>query len=304
LGLLARNSHALQNAKQEAEQAGGEAIAIPTDVADDRAVQTATETVERKLGPIDVWVNNAMATVFSPVHQMTAQEFRRATEVTYLGAVNGTLCVLPRMLERNRGTIVQVGSALSYQAIPLQSAYCASKFALRAFSDSLRSELIHKKTDVWVTSVHLPALNTPQFTYARAHLAYNPRPVPPTFEPEVAARAIVWAAGRRRREVWVGGPTIKTILGSKLFPKLAEHRLAKVGYAAQQTDQPIQQDRPDNLNQAVGYDPGKAGPFNAEAKPRSLAHWHSRHRRLIGLASTGLFAATLLALRTLRRVSA
>lgn len=291
VGLLARNTHALDMAKRQVDDAGGQAMVVPTDVADAGQVQSAVDEIEQVLGSIDVLVNNAMVTAFAPVEQLTAEEFRRITEVNYLGAVNTTLALLSRMLERDRGTIVQVGSALSYQAIPLQAPYCATKFALRGFVDSLRTELRHKRSSVWVTSVHLPALNTPQFTYARTRLAYNPRPVPPTFQPEVAARTIAWAADHRRREVWVGAPTVKTIVGSKLAPGYAERYLAKFGYNAQQTQEPVAENRVDNLEFAVSHDPGVYGPFSSEAKSRSLQTIATRRRRALAVAAAGVVAA-------------
>src|SRR5215210_3212184 len=211
IALIARGREGLEGARREVERAGGRAIVLPLDVADADAVEQAAELTERELGPIDVWVNNAMLSVFSPVRQMRAEEYRRVTEVTYLGYVYGTLSALRRMLPRDRGCIVQVGSALAYRGIPLQAAYCGGKHAIQGFTESVRAELIHDRSAVHVTSVHLPGLNTPQFEWVRSRLPRHPQPVAPIYQPEVAARAIVWAAGQRRREVWVGGATVATI---------------------------------------------------------------------------------------------
>ncbi len=220
IGLLARNGDGLEGAKREVEAAGGEALAIPTDVADAGRVEEAARRIEEELGEIDVWVNDAMATVFSPFKEVSPEEYRRATEVTYLGYVYGTMAALKRMLPRDRGTIVQVGSALSYRGIPLQAAYCGAKFAIRGFTDSVRTELMHEGSNVHLTMVQLPALNTPQLDVGRTHLPRHPQPVPPIFQPEVAADAIYWAAHHKRREVYVGTPTVATILGNKAAPWL------------------------------------------------------------------------------------
>src|SRR6185312_4794604 len=220
IGLLARDTEGLQAAAREVTDAGGRALAVPTDVADPEAVERAAERIEQELGPIDIWINVAMATIYAPLHRITPAEYRRATEVTYLGNVYGTMAALKRMRARNRGTIVQVGSALAYRSIPLQAPYCGAKFAIRGFTDSLRSELLHDGVDVHITMVQMPALNTPQFDWGLNKLPERPQPVPPIFQPEVAAEAIVFAAYARRREVWVGGPTIKAILGNKVAPGL------------------------------------------------------------------------------------
>src|SRR5207248_1644201 len=221
VGLLARGRDGLEAARREVEEAGGRALVLPTDVADADAVEAAAEAVECALGPIDVWVNNAMTSVFSPVKAMRAEEFRRVTEVTYLGFVHGTLAALRRMRPRDRGTIVQVGSALAYRSIPLQAAYCAAKHAVRGFTESLRTELIHDGSRVHVTEVQLPAVNTPQFEWSRARLAREPQPVPPIYQPEVAADAIVFAATHLRREVWVAWPVAEAIVGEKVAPGFA-----------------------------------------------------------------------------------
>ena len=235
VALLARGRDGLQAAARDVTAAGGRGLAIETDVADWAQMDAAAERVERELGPIDVWVNNAMASVFSPVREMQPEEYRRVTEVTYLGVVHGTLAALRRMLPRDRGTIVQVGSALAYRGIPLQSAYCAAKHAIDGFMDSLRCELIHDGSGVHVTMVHLPALNTPQFRWVKSRLPRKAQPVPPIYQPEVAAEAIHWAARHRRRELWVGAPTVQAILANRVAPGLLDHYLAATGYDAQQT---------------------------------------------------------------------
>lgn len=285
VALLARGRDGLQAAQREIESDGSRALVVPVDVADAAQVEAAADVVERELGPIDVWVNNAMATIFSPVIDVTPDEFRRATDVTYLGTVYGTLAALKRMRARNRGTIVQVGSALAYRAIPLQAPYCAAKFAVRGFTDSLRSELLHDRSRIKLTMVQLCAFNTPQFDWARSHIPRRPQPVPPIFQPEVAADAILWAALHPRREVWVGFPTLKTILGQKLAPAaLLDRLLARLGYDGQITAEPEPPSRPDNLYDPLPGDHGAHGRFDARARRRS---WHfiiSKHR---GAAAAG-----------------
>ena len=288
LGLLARSDEGLEAARAEA----GTVLAIPTDVSDPAAVERAAERVDAELGPVDVWINNAMATVFSPFTKLTAEEFRRATEVTYLGTVHGTMAALRRMAPRDRGTIVQVGSALAYRSIPLQSAYCGAKAAIRGFTDSVRCELLHDRSRVHVTMVQLPALNTPQFDLARTRLPHHPRPVPPIFEPEVAAEAIVWAASRRRREVYVGGSTVLAVVGQRIAPRLGDLYLAKQGYDAQMTDDPDDGSRPDYLYEPVPGDHGAHGRFDAEARTRSLQLSLTKHR--LWLAAGGLALAAAL----------
>ena len=254
VGLLARGEERLADAAEAVRALGAQAIAIPTDVADAAAVERAAERIEYELGPIDVWVNNAMATVFAPVAKITPDEFRRGTEVTYLGQVHGTLSALKRMRRRNRGTIVNVGSALAYRAIPLQSVYCAAKYAVRGFTDSLRTEIIHDRLKVHLTMVHLPAMNTPQFDWALNKMDRRPQPVPPIFQPEVAARAILFAATHRRREVWVGMPTLKAIVANKIAPGLLDRYLAGRGYEGQLTKEPKPADSPANLYRSVASD--------------------------------------------------
>ena len=247
VGLLARGEAGLAAAAADVEAAGGKALVLAADVADAAAVDAAAARVEDELGPIDVWVNDAMATVFAPFAELTPNEYRRATEVTYLGAVWGTMAALKRMRPRDRGSIVQVGSALSYRSIPLQAAYCGAKFAIRGFTDSLRTELLHDGSRIRLCMVQLPGLNTPQFSWCRSKLPRQPRPVAPVFQPAVAAEAIYWAAHHDRRELAVGARSALTILGSKVFPAALDHMLARMGVAGQQGDDAPPPDRPDNL---------------------------------------------------------
>lgn len=299
VALLARGKAGLEGARAEVEAAGGKAWVQTLDVADADAVDAAAERIEAELGAIDIWVNNAMVTVLSPIRQMTAEEFRRVTEVTYLGTVHGTLAALRHMRPRNRGVIVQVGSALAYRAIPLQSAYCAAKFACRGFTDSLRVELQHDDSAVHVTSVHLAAFNTPQFDWARNRMPRRPQPVPPVFQPELAARAIVWASQQKRREVNVGFPAVKTIWGNKFAPQVADWVLEEDGYSGQQDEQLSAGDRPDNLFKPVDRDMGSHGRFDNEARTHSWQLWATMHRK--GLMAAALLApAALLLLRRKR----
>ena len=238
VGLLARGVEGLEAAAREVAQEGGAALVLPTEVADADAVERAAAAVEDRFGPIDIWVNCAMATIFSPFADLTPDEYRRATEVTYLGYVYGTMAALRRMRARDRGTIVQVGSALAYRAIPLQSVYCGAKFAIRGFTDSIRSELLHDRSRVHITMVQMPALNTPQFDWARNKTGKRAQPVPPIFQPELAAEAIVFAAHARRREIYVGWPSARAILANKIVPGLLDRYLAGAGYSGQLTDEP------------------------------------------------------------------
>jgi NAD(P)-dependent dehydrogenase (short-subunit alcohol dehydrogenase family) len=278
VALLARGEDGLRAAAAEVEAAGGRALVLPADVADPDAVEAAASAAENELGPIDIWINVAMTTIFAPLHEITPDEFRRATEVTYLGFVYGTMAALKRMRPRNRGAIVQVGSALSYRAVPLQSPYCGAKFAIRGFTESLRSELIHDGLDIHVTMVQLPAVNTPQFTWARNKMPRRPQPMPPIYQPETAADAIVFAAYSRRCEVWVGWPTVKAILAMKLAPGLLDRYLASRGYTAQVTDEPADPRAPDNLFEPLPADFGAHGRFDGRAKDRCLQLWATRHR--------------------------
>jgi NAD(P)-dependent dehydrogenase (short-subunit alcohol dehydrogenase family) len=297
IGHLARGQAGLRAAAAEVEARGGEALALPTDMADPDAVESAAAAVERRFGPIDVWVNCAMVTVFAPFHEITAEEFRRATEVTYLGFVYGTMAALKRMRPRNRGTIVQVGSALAYRSVPLQSPYCGAKSAIRGFTDSLRSELLHDRVDVHLTMVQMPALNTPQFDWARNKMDRRPQPIPPIFEPEVAAEAILFASRARRREVWVGGPTMQAILANKVAPGLLDRLLARRGYSGQLSDEPATPGRPDNLFAPLPDDHGAHGRFTARASAASPALWASEHKGWLlafGMGLAGLAAGALL----------
>jgi short-subunit dehydrogenase len=287
VGLIARGRARLDSTKREIEAAGRRAVVAETDVADCDQVEAAAQRIEDELGPIDVWVNNAMATVFAPVKDTTPEEFRRATEVTYLGSVWGTMSALRRMRERDAGVIVQAGSALAYRGIPLQAAYCGAKHALQGFLESLRTELLHEGSNVRLTMVQLPALNTPQFTWSRAKLPHSPQPVPPIFQPEVAADAIVWAASHPRRELMVGWPTVKAIVGNAIAPSLADRYLARNAYGAQQTDQPVDPARRDNLFEPVPGDQGAHGPFDDKARGRSVQLRLNKHRipLLVALAA-------------------
>ncbi len=299
VALLARGADGLAGARREVEAAGAEALAVETDVADADAVERAATTVEERLGPVDVWVNNAMTTVFARFLDITPEEYRRATEVTYLGFVWGTLSALRRMRERGSGVIVQVGSALAYRGIPLQTPYCGAKHAIQGFTEALRSELIHDGIDVHLTMVQLPALNTPQFGWSRAKLPNHPQPVPPIFQPEVAAEGIVWAARHRRREVHVGHSTVVTIMGQKLLPWLGDLYLAKTGFEGQQTPDPIDPRRPDNLFDPVAGDHGAHGIFDDEASDRSRQLALTKRRDEL-VAGAGV-ALALLGMRGLRR---
>jgi len=278
IGLIARGEDGLEAARREVESLGGRALVLPVDVADAAQVEAAADRVERELGPIDIWVNDAMTSVFSPIKEMTAEEFRRVTEVTYLGYVYGTLAALKYMLPRDRGVIVHVGSALAYRSIPLQAAYCASKHAVLGFFASLRTELLHDKSHVQTTMVQMPALNTPQFGWVCSKLPRKAQPVPPIFQPEVAARAIYHAAHHpRRREYFVGGSTVKAIFGNKLAPSFADHHLARNGYDAQQYDGQRDPNRPDNLYHPVPGDHGAHGSFDERAKTHSWEAWAEAH---------------------------
>jgi NAD(P)-dependent dehydrogenase (short-subunit alcohol dehydrogenase family) len=294
IGLIARGQERLEAAKRAVEKLGGQALVLPADVADAESIEAAAERVETDLGPIDVWINNAMTSVFSPVKEMTPAEFKRVTEVTYLGLVNGTLAALKRMLPRDQGHIIQVGSALAYRGIPLQAAYCASKHAIDGFMDSLRCELIHDKSHVRVTMVQMPAMNTPQFEWVKSRLPKQAQPVPPIFQPEVGAEAVVYASHNNRREIYVGLPTVKAIIGNKLFPGLLDRYLALTGYKAQQTDQAEDPNRPYNLYEPVAGDFGAHGRFDARSRRFSPQLWTDLHRDgLVVLALLGTAAALL-----------
>ncbi len=287
IGLIARGVDGLEAARREVEEQGGRAIVLPADVADAAAVEAAADRVERDLGPIDVWVNNAMVSVFSPVKELTADEIRRVTDVTYLGVVHGTLSALRRMLPRDRGAIVQVGSALAYRGIPLQAAYCGAKHAIQGFTESLRCELLHDRSSVHVTMVQLPAMNTPQFDWVKSRLPGKPQPVPPIYAPEIAADAIVWAASQRRREISVGGPTVVAIWGNKIAAGLADRYLARTGYASQQTDEPADPNRPDNLWKPLPGDHGAHGRFGDRSTDRSPQTWINERLPALAMIAAG-----------------
>jgi NAD(P)-dependent dehydrogenase (short-subunit alcohol dehydrogenase family) len=294
VGLLARNPEALAAAKRECEELGGQAIFIPTDVADAEAVERAAMQVEQELGPIDIWVNDAMVSVFSPVKEMEPADYLRVTEVLYLGFVYGTLAALRRMLPRNQGTIIQIGSALSYRSIPLQSAYCAAKHAINGFTDSLRCELYHDHSNVKITTVQMPAMNTTQFGWVKNRMPHNTQPVPPIFEPEVAADVVVVAglAKYPRREYWVGSPTVAAILAQKFVPGLLDRYLGTTGYKSQQiADEPRDPSVPNNLYEYVPGVHSARGKFDDRSKRTSAEIFVSLHR--------GWFAFGALALASL-----
>jgi short-subunit dehydrogenase len=299
VGLVARDTEGLHAAAREADGLGGKGLAVPADVADADQVEAATARIEKELGPIDVWVNNAMTTVFAPVAETTPAEFKRATEVTYLGAVYGTMAALRRMLPRNAGHIVQVGSALAYRSIPLQAAYCGAKHAIAGFTDSLRTELIHDRKNINLTMVQLPAMNTPQFTWCRSKMPNHPQPVPPIFQPEVAAERIVWASHHNRREVFVGAPTVIAIEANKLAPALADLYLGRTGFDSQQTQEPVSKDRRDNLFDPLPGDFGAHGVFGQQAHDGVATTWLSQHKGTTALAGAALgFAAFALRRRS------
>jgi NAD(P)-dependent dehydrogenase (short-subunit alcohol dehydrogenase family) len=291
VAILARGEDRLRATKAEVEQLGGKAIAISVDVSDARAVEEAAERIERDLGEIDVWVNNAFAGIFARFLDVTPEEYERVTAVTYLGQVNGTRAALKRMMPRNRGSIVLVGSALAYRGIPLQSAYCGAKHAIQGLLDSVRTELIHDAPGVQITMVQLPGLNTPQFEWIRAKLPGKPRPIGAVFQPEVAARAIYFAAHEHRKEVFVGYPTAESIWGDKIASAWLDDYLAKVGFEGQQSPEPVSPDRKDNLFEPVPGDFAAHGRFDDEARDESPELWASMHKKQIGLAALGAVAA-------------
>jgi NAD(P)-dependent dehydrogenase (short-subunit alcohol dehydrogenase family) len=288
IGLIARDRDRLQAAKREVEELGGEALALSLDVADAEAVENAALQVESAFGPLDIWINNAMATVVAPLIDTRPDEFKRATEVIYLGFVYGTMAALKRMMPRNHGTIVQVGSGLAFRSIPFQSAYCGAKHAIVGFTDSLRSELIHAKSKVRVTAVHPAGMNTPQFSWCRTRLPRQLQPFPPIYEPEVTARAVYWAAHHKRREVFVGAPTPAVIYGQNLAPGLGDWYLGKTGFESQQTSEPVDEHRPDNLFEPVPGNFAARGVLSEKAVNFSLQSWMSLHRGWAGLAAGAL----------------
>lgn len=307
VALLARGTAGLAAAERDCRRLGAsDVLVVPCDVADAEAVDAAADQVAARLGGIDVWVNNAMVSVFAPTWQVSAAEFRRVSEVNYLGTVYGTLAALRHMRPRGSGTVVQIGSSLAYRGIPLQAAYCASKHAVQGFVDSLRPELLRDCPGVRVTMVQLPAMNTPQFSWVRTRLPRHPQPVPPIFQPEVAADAVLWAAEHAPRELNVGGPTLRARLGDIVAPGLLDHLLSRQGFDAQQTDEPIDRSQwRDNLDSPGDdeTDAGAHGAFDDVARTRSRALWAVTHKRAIGAAMTGLAlgAAAVLTGQRLRR---
>jgi NAD(P)-dependent dehydrogenase (short-subunit alcohol dehydrogenase family) len=295
VALLARGESGLAAAADEITAAGGRALALPADVADFEQIKAAAKRAEEEFGPIDVWVNVAFSSVFAQVTDITPEEYRRITEVTYLGLVYGTKVALELMLPRDYGTIVQTGSALAKRGIPLQSGYCAAKHAVQGFHESLRTELLHRGTKVRTTIVHMPAVNTPQFDWVESRLPRHAQPVPPIYQPEIAARALVYAADHpRRREYWVGGSTVGTLLANRFAPALLDRYLARTGYESQQTAEPRDPDQPANLwgpaDGADGRDFGAHGSFDDQAHPRSAQWWASSHRHLLAAAATATAA--------------
>lgn len=299
IGLLARGQAGLEGAQRDVEAAGGKALILPTDMADAEQVEAAAAKVEETFGPIDVWVNVAMASVFSPFKEMQADEFKRVTEVAYLGFVYGTMAALRRMLPRDKGRIIQIGSALAYRSIPLQSAYCGAKHAIMGFTDSIRCELIHDNSNVQITMVQLPAVNTPQFSWVKSRLPDKAQPVPPIYQPEVIADAVTWVTDHYRRELFIGMSTVIAIQGNKLFPALGDRYLGKTGYKSQQTGQPADPNRPNNLWKPVDEqrDYGAHGAFDSRASSRSWQLWADTHvglLALVGAAITTLIGAVLI----------
>jgi NAD(P)-dependent dehydrogenase (short-subunit alcohol dehydrogenase family) len=291
VAVLARGQERLDATCREIEAAGGRALGISVDVADADAVEAAAERVERELGPIDVWVNNAFAGIFSTFMDMSLEEYRRITDVTYFGQVHGTRAALKRMLPRDRGTIVLVGSALAYRGIPLQTAYCGAKHAVQGFLDALRPELLHRGSKVRLSMVQLPAVNTPQFDWARVHIRSRPRPAGKIYQPEVAARAIRFAARAGRKEVWVGRTTLQAILADRIASPLLDRYLAWMGISGQSTDEPVAPDRPDNLFEPAPGDPGAHGRFDDQSTSHSVQMALNRHRNLIAAGTAAAAAA-------------
>jgi NAD(P)-dependent dehydrogenase (short-subunit alcohol dehydrogenase family) len=294
VALLARGPDGLEAAAREVEELGGQALVCPTDVADHRQVDHAAKRIVETFGRIDYWVNNAFAGIFSTFMDTTPEEYRRVTDVTYLGQVNGTRAALRHMLPRNSGTIVLVGSALAYRGIPLQSAYCGAKHALQGFLDSARTELLHMDSGVHITMVQLPGVNTPQFDWIRAHVRGKPRPIGAVYQPEVAARAI-WKAAHSARKQWiVGAPAYQAIFGDKLASPLLDRQLARTAVEGQQSRDPVEPDRRDNLFEPVPGDHGAHGRFDAKARERSPLLWASENRGWIAAGAAIAIGASLL----------
>jgi NAD(P)-dependent dehydrogenase (short-subunit alcohol dehydrogenase family) len=306
VALLARGEAGLAGAAREVEAAGGRAWTLNVDVAVAEAVEAAAERIERELGPIDVWINVAFTSVFSPLSEISASEFRRVTEVSYLGYVYGTMAALRCMRRRNRGVIVQVGSALAYRGIPLQTAYCGAKHAIQGFNESLRCELLHEGSGIHTTMVQMPAVNTPQFSWVLSRLPHQAQPVPPIYQPEVAARAVLYAADHpKRREYWVGGSTAGTLVANAFAPGLLDRYLAKTGFKAQQTPEPRRADQPVNLWEPAdsAQDFGTHGIFDRRSSTRSAQLWASEHHGVVGAAAAGMVAAVALTGGALVRVA-
>ena len=301
VGLIAREADRLEATAWEINELGCRTVALPLDVADADAVEAAAQRVEDELGPIDVWVNGASTSVVSPVDQLSSDEIRRVTDVTYLGTVYGTQAALRRMRPRDRGVIVQVGSGLAYRSVPLQAAYCGAKAAARGFTDGLRCELLHDDSNVRVTMVHLPAVNTPQFSWVRSRLPRAMQPLPPVYQPELAAEAIVWMAERPRRELLVGWPTVLGVLGQRLAPGLMDRYLADRAWEGQLSDDPARPGKPDNLQKPVGADVGAHGAFDDMASEVSPLLWADMHREIVAGAAVGVAALLVGAARLLRR---
>jgi len=295
VAVLARDGNRLRDVRREIEARGCRSLDVAVDVSDHDALERAADQIEADLGPIDVWVNDAMVSVFAPLNDISPQDFARVTEVTYLGYVYGTMTALRRMQARNCGTIVQVGSALAYRGIPLQSAYCGAKHAIEGFTESLRCELLHEKSGVSVTMVQMPALNTPQFHWVKTDLDKHPQPVPPIFDPHAAARAVVHAASNPRREYWYGWPTARAILANRVIPGLLDRYLGRYGVESQKADFPIEPNRPSNLYETVPGDFGARGEFTSKQRTISVQWWFSAHRRALLTAGTGTAAAAVAA---------
>jgi short-subunit dehydrogenase len=293
LGLLARGAAGLEAVRRDVEAAGGLPLIQSVDVADANQVETAAENIERQLGPIDVWINCAMVTIFAPFTKIDPREYKRVTEVTYLGYVYGAMAALKRMYSRNQGMIIQVGSALAYRSIPLQSAYCGAKHAIAGFTDSIRTEMFHDHKNIHLTMVQLPAMNTPQFDWCKSKMPRHPQPMPPIFQPEVAARAIVWVSRHPRRELCVGLPTALAIWGNKFIPGVLDRRLGTSGFDSQQTNEPVSHDRPDNLFEPLPGDRGAHGSFGDCSYKRSIHSWVNRHRLPIAVVTAAVIAATI-----------
>ncbi len=302
IALLARDQQGLDDTHAEIEKLGGKALSISVDVADAAQVEAAAESVEREFGPIDIWVNNAIVQIFAPLKEISAADFKRVTEVNYLGTVYGTMAALKRMQPRDKGVIVQIGSEVSYRSTPLLSAYCGSKFAVRGFTDSLRSELLHDNSKVRITMLHFPGINTPEFDWGKTTLAHRPKPAFPIYQPEVAARAIVWAAHHPRREMYVSLPAALMIWSSKLMPSLLDRFLGRFGYDLQQAkDTPISPNRPDNLWQPIAGRHVVHGSYSEQALKTSLSSWLNMHRGWLAVAGAGVVGLAWASQRKNRR---